>query len=153
MKNHRTHAGLLASHLKSRNSSLSSTQYYRLMIMSMVLGIWGVVWIAFEFSLNVADNNNPPPSWKAIHAGDSTPVDIPSIVMTRKALSTDFALWWSIPGAAYLYFLLFGTSRDVLSDYQKLGGSFRTRVLRQTVSSMPLSTTRTGYVRISLDTK
>jgi hypothetical protein len=46
--NHRINIKILTPHLRSRDAALCGTQYYRLMIMSMVLGIWGVVWTSLE---------------------------------------------------------------------------------------------------------
>ena len=128
-RHHRANTSVLDSHLQSRNSSLSSVQYYRLIAVSMILGIWGVGWIIGDFSLNIMYASGPTPSWKTIHSTESTVVEVPANLYPPETV----AFWWAAPGAAYLYFILFGTSREVLSDYQKFWVWFRTRVLGQTV--------------------
>jgi hypothetical protein len=138
IRNCRSNASVLGSHLQSRDSSLSSVRYYRLMAVSLILGIWDVCWISTGFRLAIL-GSGPLPSWKTIHSSDSQVV-IPD--RTPESIALHLALWWSIPGSAYLYFLLFGASREVLSDYQKFWVWFRIRVLRQTVPLESVSTTK-----------
>ena len=130
MRHHRENAGVLDSHLQSRDASLSSVRYYRLMAVSMSLGIWGVGWLSTSFRALTIGGNDPLPSWKVIHSGDST---VMKMTPTPDSIAINSALWWAVPGSAYIYFILFGASREVLSDYQKFWVWFRIRVLRQTV--------------------
>jgi len=138
MRHHRENAGVLDSHLQSRDASLSSVRYYRLMAVSMSLGIWGVGWLSTSFRALTIGGNDPLPSWKVIHSGDST---VMKMTPTPDSIAINSALWWAVPGSAYIYFILFGASREVLSDYQKFWVWFRIRVLRQTVPVESMSTT------------
>jgi hypothetical protein len=106
IKTRRTNIKILGPHLKFHNSSLSSIQYYRLMVMSMILGIWGLSWIAFYIRLSNSSGPLPLPSWKAIHANDSSVVEIPTALMSPDLIVENVALWYSLPGAGYIYFLL-----------------------------------------------
>jgi hypothetical protein len=133
IRNHRMNTVLLASHLKSRQSSLSSMQYYRLMAVSMTVGLWSTGWTSYYLQSIMMNGNHPLPNWKAIHSDYSTIVELPTIAMTPGFITSQLALWWALPGAAYLYFLLFGTSREVLSDYQVFWVWFRSGGLRQMV--------------------
>jgi hypothetical protein len=128
--NHRTNTKILTPHLSSRGSALSGAQYYRLMIMSLMFGVWGVVWISIEIQANVAGGISPLPSWNVMHQDNSISFEIPTASMSQSSLHYTLLLWWGIPGGAYLYFVLFGTSRDVLAEYQKLWSRVRTKVLR-----------------------
>lgn len=140
-------ADILATHLISRDALLSSARYYRLMAMSMALGIWGVVWISISVWANIAGGSDPLPSWKAIHSDDSAIVEVPILDLTPGSIAINIALWWDVPSAAYLYFLLFGSSREVLSDYQSFWIWFKTRVLRQRVPvNSSTSMNPAGYV-------
>jgi hypothetical protein len=103
----------------------------------MTLGIWAVGWITGNFWLNITHASGPIPSLKTIHSAESTVVEVPANVYPPEMV----AFWWAVPGAAYLYFILFGANREVLSDYQKLWVWFRTRVLRQTVPVESMSAT------------
>jgi hypothetical protein len=147
IRNRRMNLDILATHLISRDALLSSAQYYRLMAMSMALGIWGVGWISLSVGASIAGGSDPLPSWKAIHSDDSTVFVVPTLDLTPGSIAINVALWWAVPSAAYLYFLLFGSNREVLSDYQNFWIWFKTRVLRQTVpvnSSTPMNPA--GYV-------
>jgi hypothetical protein len=53
------------------------------------------------------------------------------VVLSPAALAADRLFWWGIPGAAYIFFALFGTSRDVFSEYTRLWTWFSTTVLRR----------------------
>jgi len=127
-------ATILASHLMSCGSGLSSVQYYRLMVMSMALGIWSTGWTSFALRYPILNQPLPLPSWDAIHSHDSAVYEVPTVALTPEFLSSLSAIWWCAPGSAFLYFLLFGTSREVLSDYQKIWVWFRTRALKQTAA-------------------
>jgi pheromone a factor receptor len=115
IQNHRTKTKILTSHLVSRNSGLSSSQYYRLMAMSMVIEIWGVVW----FSLRLVKINGidvyPLPSWNALHKEDSTVMRLPLVDLSPAVLERYRLFWWAIPGEAIIFFGVFGTSKDVFS--------------------------------------
>jgi hypothetical protein len=151
IKAQRTNMTILGPHLKFRNSSLSSIQYYRFMAMSMAVGIWELFWIAFYIHLNASSGSIPLPlpSWNAIHANDSSVLEIPTVLMSPSFISDNVAMWYALPGAGYLYFLLFGMSREVFSEYYKFWIWFRTRVLGRPVpvrsikiSSMPFQYAR-----------
>jgi hypothetical protein len=134
LKGRRVNAKFLAPHLKSRDSALSSRQYYRLMAMSMLVGIWGIVWISIDIQQvrrSVEYEFPPLPSWKVIHEDDYEVVELPTIVLGQADISADRLIWWAVPGAAFLFFILFGTSYDVLSEYLRPWTWFRTVVLRR----------------------
>jgi len=138
IRNYRMNTSDLGSHLQSHDSSLSTVRYYRLMAVSIAFGIWDIGWISAAFNFAIIGNGSLP-SWKAVHSGDSK---VDTLAPTPELMAIYFALWWAIPGSAYLYFLLFGASREVLSDYQKFWVWFRIRVLRQTVPVESVSTTK-----------
>ena len=146
IRNHRMNTAALEWHLMSRNSPMSSVQYCRLMAMSITLGIWGIGWISYYLKSLTTNGNDHLPSWKVIHSNHSTIVELPAILMTPGSITSQLALWWGLPGGAYLYFLLFGTSREVLSDYQRFWVRFRTRVLMQAEPANSSMSVCDGYV-------
>jgi hypothetical protein len=155
--NHRTNTKILTPHLRSRDSALSGAQYYRLMIMSVILGTWGVVWISIEIQANVAGGISPLPSWNVMHQDSNISFEIPTASMSQSSLHNLLLLWWGIPGGAYLYFVVFGTSRDVFAEYPRLWSWVRMKVLRlppPARSEMSSLTTFTmpqfGYVMLTL---
>jgi hypothetical protein len=118
------------------------------MAMSMILGIWGVVWIAIEIQVIASSGSAPVPSWKAIHDGESDVLELPSILLGPEVIYQSYVIWWGVPGAALLFFLLFGTSYDVLYEYVRFWAWFRTTVLRQPLQErgFTMSTIRSQYV-------
>jgi hypothetical protein len=101
------------------------------MIMSMVIGIWGVVWLSLQLNDMVKFGFFPLPNWHALHKGDSTVHEVPLVVLKPSALESDRLFWWGIPGAAYIYFAVFGTSKDVFSEYTRFWTWFSITVLRR----------------------
>jgi len=99
------------------------------MAMSMTIGIWGVVWGTFQLINVVKSGLYPLVSWSAIHEGDSTVIEIPLVVIGSVDLVAYWLFWWIVPGAAYIFFLLFGTSSDIFLEYKRLWISFGTTVL------------------------
>jgi hypothetical protein len=143
-------AKFLSSHLKSRDSALSCGQYCRLMVVSLTVGVWGVFWICLEIAWTSQDRTFPVGTWDAIHEYDSLVLEAPTIVLGSVVERQILVIWWSIPGAAYVFFILLGTNYDILSEYPKLWNWFRTTVLRQTLSDkmVTMSTVRSRYVRL-----
>jgi pheromone a factor receptor len=142
IRNHRIRTKILTPHLASLNSGLSSSQYYRLMAMSMVIGIWGVVWCSLQLGVVIEGGICPLPSWHELHKGDSIVIQLPIVDLGPGELAGYRLLWWGIIGAAYLFFVLFGTSKEVFSEYTRLWTWFSTTVLRRLLPakerSMPM---------------
>jgi pheromone a factor receptor len=141
--NHRIKTKILTPHLVSRSSGLSSSQYYRLMVMSMVTGIWAVVWISLQLNQAIMFGIFPLPNWHALHKGDSTVVEVILVGLKPSVLASYRLFWWGVPGGAYIFFLLFGTSREVFSEYIKLWIWIRTTVIRRPIQEK-VSTLRSG---------
>ena len=141
VQHHRTRTRILTSHLASRNAGLSSLEYYRLMNMSMVIGTWGVVWVSLQLNHAIRSGIFPLPSWHALHQGDSTVMKIPFSPEKFEAVRL---FWWRTPGGAYFFFVLFGTNREVFSEYTRLWTWFSTTVLRRSLPAKerPMSTPR-----------
>jgi hypothetical protein len=148
IKNHRNNVKFLTPYLKSRDSALSGRQYYRLMAMCIILGLWGTVWFSLEIQVTSMQGSYPIPSWKVIHEGDSEIIKLPTILLGPETIHDAYILWWGVPGGALLIFLLFGTSYEVLSEYVKFWTWFRTRVLKQLLreKAVTVATIHLGYV-------
>jgi pheromone a factor receptor len=131
IQNHRIRTKILTPHLASHNSGLSSSQYYRLMAMSMVIEIWGVVWFSVQLNNIIRAGIFPLPSWHALHKTDSTVVKLPLVDLSPAELTNYRLFWWGIPGGAYIFFVLFGTSRDSFLEYTRLWTWVSTTVLRR----------------------
>jgi hypothetical protein len=97
--------------------------------MSMVIGIWGVIWGSFQISTIVESGLVPLPDWRTMHPSDSTVGELPLVALGSANLLGFWLFWWTVPGAAYIFFLVFGTSRDIYLEYKRLWICFRTTVL------------------------
>jgi hypothetical protein len=144
-KAHQLSATIL-EHLNSPDSALSIRQYYRLMAMSMTLGIWGVVWISLNIQVVVSQGSYPR---KAIHARHFDIIELPTTLLGPEFVHQSYLLWWGVPAAALLFFLLFGTSYDVLYEYMQFWAWLRTTVLRQPLRDKGVSiSTRYAFLFI-----
>jgi len=146
IQNHRTKTKTLTPHLASRNSCLSSSHYCRLMAMSMVIGIWGVVCVSLLLSYVFELGAVPLPSWHELHKGDSTVIKLTLVDLSPAGLTTIRSFRWGIPGAAFIFFVLFGASNDVFSEYTRPWTWFGTTVLRRRLPAKErsMSTLRSG---------
>jgi Pheromone A receptor len=97
--------------------------------MSMVIGIWGVAWGSFLLSNIIEYGLIPLPNWRTIHSYDSVVLELPLVVLSPSDLASYRLIWWGIPGAAYIFFLVFGTSRDIFLEYKRLWIWFGATVL------------------------
>jgi hypothetical protein len=132
-ENHIANVKFLAPYLVSRDSAMSGRQYYRLMAMSMVLGVWGIIWISLDIKYIASYGSFPLPSWDEIHADISEIVEVPTILLGPYNVYESRLLWWGVPGAALLFFFLFGTSYEVLAEYLKFGKWVRSKVFKRPV--------------------
>ena len=120
------------------------------MAIGMTLGIWGIVWISLAIKDSTIWGSLPLYTWKVIHSTDSFVLELPTIVL-GPVLVYDYRYQsWGVPGAAYIFFLLFATSPEVWSEYQGSWMWFRTKVLRRPLpeKSLTVSSLRTGYVHL-----
>ena len=117
----------------SSNTGLSSTQYYRLMVMSMLLGLWGTVWIVLLLVATTQFGYSPIPNWQTIHKNISTILEIPTVLMTPNLVTSYELMWWAIPSASYLFAAAFCTSRCVMSEYYNFWVWLTTRGAGRTV--------------------
>jgi Pheromone A receptor len=116
------------------------------MAMSMTIGTWGVVWGTLQLINVVEAGFYPLGSWREIHQGDSTVMEVPLVVLGSANLASYWLFWWGIPGAAYMFFLLFGTSSDIFLEYKRFWIWFRTTVLGQRLpeEEQPMPTLPSG---------
>jgi hypothetical protein len=146
IRNHRVQTKFLTPHLVFRNSGLSSSQYYRLMAMSMVIEIYGVVWLSMSVNDSIRFGFFPPLSWHEMHKDDSTVLKHPLVDLSPAQLAKNRLAWWGIPGGAYIFFVLFGTNKETFSEYTRLWAWFSTIVLRRPLPAKEcsMSTLRSG---------
>jgi Pheromone A receptor len=115
----------------SRDPALSFSQTIRPIILSMSLGIPGALWAAGNYQQLGFVGLKPFPDWSTMHKhanrieketeGQLSPMHTTSLLIR----------WWSIFAQAYIVFFLFGTSKDLLRDYQIIWVLFKARVFKQ----------------------
>jgi hypothetical protein len=101
------------------------------MAMSMVIEIWWVVFASLELNQNFGLRMFPLPGWHEVHKEDSTVIKQNLVDLSPAFLAACRLSWWGVPGGAYIFFVLFGTSKEVFSEYTRLWTWFSTTVLRR----------------------
>jgi hypothetical protein len=108
---------------------MSSSQTFRLIAFSMLLGIPGTIWVVGIYQ-ELALGTSPLPNWATIHKHYDTVSFIRASKLSSQHRNSLVIRWWSVLAEAYIFILLFVTSRDVLLEYRRLWVCFKTTVLR-----------------------
>jgi hypothetical protein len=87
--------------------------------------------MATELQEVTTDGSQPLASWKGIHQDDGEVYTFPRSTVTPNLFRSLMIRWWAIPAEAYIFFILFATSRDVLAEYHKFWVWFKTTVLKR----------------------
>jgi hypothetical protein len=94
----------------------------------MILGIWGTTWFSLQLLMLMPGISSTLPGWSVIHAEISVVQRLTRADLGVNGTRGQMLLWWAIPGASYIFFALFGTSREVISEYARVWGQFMGRI-------------------------
>jgi len=117
----------------SRDPALSTSQILRLIALSMILGIPGTIWIVGMYQELAFVGFGPLPNWHTIHAHSNTVATLLARKISPDHRRSLTIRWWAILAEAYILFLCFGTSREVLLEYRKMWVWFKISVLKQPI--------------------
>ena len=112
----------------SRNTTLSGSQFYRLVILCTVTGGWGVGWLVY--CARISPDIPFLPSWQFIHQNASMIAQFQESMLDLHEATYVYITWWAVPGAALWFFFIFGTDPEALSEYPRFWGWFKITVLR-----------------------
>ncbi|KAG6839253.1 Pheromone B beta 1 receptor [Blastosporella zonata] len=144
-----------AAHLAS-HSALTTSRYLRLMLMAVLQMVWGITVTAYAMWFTVLGVPiRPWTSWAFVHSDFSRIDQYPAVLTPDIVRRSYCVLWWMVPISTWIFVAFFAFGKDAMEEYKKCIVWFRTRVLRQTVSSDASKGSfgglfKSGYAYISL---
>jgi Pheromone A receptor len=118
-----------SKHLRDVNSALTTSRYVRLMLMSLVQIIWGLIVAACNVGFSLRNGLRPWTGFADVHWDFSRIAVYPFFVMTRYEMIFTLALWWAVPISALLFFAFFSFGEDAMKDYRATIAWVRQKVL------------------------
>ncbi|KAF8200237.1 pheromone receptor Rcb2 B43 [Pholiota molesta] len=120
-----------ASHLNASNSALTTSRYFRLMLMAVFQMFWSLGGTLYALWFTVtALPMRPWTTWADVHS-DFLRVDpYLSLFTPPMILKTYYALWWLVPASTILFVAFFSFGQDAMEEYKKCFSWFKTHVLR-----------------------
>jgi len=116
--------------LMSRDPALSSSQTFRLIALSILLGVPASVWVVGAYQQIAYLGFKPLPSWDVIHEHYNVVPELKVGQLTTQHRNSLLMRWWSIPTDGYLMFVIFSTSSEVVMEYHQMWLWFKTAVLK-----------------------
>ncbi|KAJ7162673.1 GPCR fungal pheromone mating factor [Mycena crocata] len=102
------------------DSSLSVSQYIRLMILAVFIGLWTILPDAASGCQNAMGGLEPWVSWDYVHDGFSFIGQYASEDIRPQDLRTIWALWLLVPLTSLIFFALFGFGQEGMRDYRAI---------------------------------
>ncbi|KAF9238458.1 pheromone A receptor-domain-containing protein [Melanogaster broomeanus] len=121
-----------ARHLESSRNGLTTSRYFRLMLMSVVEMVWNVSVTAFSLWFSML-SYRPWTNWADVHWNFSRIDLYPSLFTPPIVLTSFYILWWIVPASTFIFVAFFSFGKDAISEYKACFTWFRRTVLRQTV--------------------
>ncbi|KAL6308810.1 fungal pheromone STE3G-protein-coupled receptor [Sparassis latifolia] len=115
-----------AKYLES--SGLTTSRYLRLMLMSVVLMVMGVVSTSFTLwysSLSL----RPWTGWASVHSDFSRIAQFPLVLVSVDVRRYYYVIWMIIPVSSFIFFLFFAFGRDAMLEYRAFVAWIRRSVL------------------------
>ncbi|KAG1763922.1 GPCR fungal pheromone mating factor [Suillus occidentalis] len=119
-----------AKHLRDSKSGLSTSQYFRLMSMSVIEMFWSLVITSLDLWFACQGGLLPWISWENVHVGFSQVWYFPTVLIPPATLAWLYAIWYVVPISGALFSVFFSFGEDAMKDYRKSLQWLRTMVLR-----------------------
>ncbi|EGN92608.1 hypothetical protein SERLA73DRAFT_65462, partial [Serpula lacrymans var. lacrymans S7.3] len=121
-----------ARHLESSRNGLTTTRYFRLMLMAVVEMVWNLIITSYTLWFSSLDFR-PWKNWDYVHSNFSR-IDLYATLFTPQIVITNYYLvWWIVPASTFIFVAFFAFGKDAIDEYKACFISFRRKVLRQTV--------------------
>jgi hypothetical protein len=120
-----------SQHLKNSNSALTTSRYFRLMLMALVEMFWGILVTACNMWFTCQDGMRPWTGWANVHWNFSRIALYPTVVIPIYDLTWTYALWWTIPISALIFSAFFSFGEDAMKEYATCVTWARSKILRQ----------------------
>jgi hypothetical protein len=121
-----------ARHLESSRNGLTTSRYFRLMLMAVVEMIWNIMVTSYTLWFSYMDIR-PWTNWDDVHSNFSR-IDLYSTAFTPQiVLSSFYLIWWVIPASTFIFVAFFAFGKDAMEEYKTCIVWFRRNVLKQTI--------------------
>ncbi|KAG1762809.1 GPCR fungal pheromone mating factor [Suillus placidus] len=126
-----------AHHLDASRSGLTTSRYFRLMLMAVVEMIWNIVVTSYTLWFSTLDLR-PWTNWDDVHSNFSR-IDLYATAFTPQIVITNFYLiWWVVPASTFIFVAFFAFGKDAVDEYTACIVWIRRNVLKQTApASVP----------------
>ncbi|GJJ09331.1 hypothetical protein Clacol_003553 [Clathrus columnatus] len=122
---------IFSSILKSSNSTLSQTHYFRLMALAIVECLWDTGLNSWVLSLNIKAGLRPWISWENVHVDFSRIDQIPWILIPESQVRNIVIPWWILPISAIGVFFFFAFGAEAKADYLSAWKFIKTKIFRR----------------------
>ncbi|KAH7904573.1 pheromone A receptor-domain-containing protein [Hygrophoropsis aurantiaca] len=107
-----------AKHLQDSTSGLTSSRYFRLMCMSVLQMVWGLLVTSLNMWFTCQHGLRPWISWANVHDGFSQIAYFPTVLIPQSTLTWTFALWWTVPVSSVFFFAFFSFGEEAMKEYR-----------------------------------
>ncbi|KAH7924990.1 fungal pheromone STE3G-protein-coupled receptor [Leucogyrophana mollusca] len=122
-----------ARHLESSRNGLTTTRYFRLMLMAVVEMVWNILVTSYTLWFSML-GARPWTNWDDVHSNFSR-IDLYATAFTPQIVITNYyVVWWVVPASTFIFVAFFAFGKDAVDEYKACFVWFRRTVLRQTVS-------------------
>ncbi|KIK94950.1 hypothetical protein PAXRUDRAFT_11742 [Paxillus rubicundulus Ve08.2h10] len=126
-------------HLESSRNGLTTSRYFRLMLMSVVEMIWNILVTCFSLWFSMLAYR-PWTNWADVHWNFSRIDLYPTLFTPPIVLSSYYLIWWIVPASTFIFVAFFSFGKDAMEEYKACFTWLRRTVLRQTVEDNVVGT-------------
>ncbi|KAG1751797.1 pheromone A receptor-domain-containing protein [Suillus lakei] len=118
-------------HVGTSRNGLTTSRYFRLMLMAVVEMIWNIVVTSYTLWFSTMDMR-PWTNWDDVHSNFSR-VDLYASAFTPQIVITNFYLvWWVVPTSTFIFVAFFAFGKDAVDEYKACISWLRRISLKQT---------------------
>ncbi|KAJ6451996.1 pheromone receptor Rcb2 B43 [Mycena vitilis] len=147
-----------AAHLDSSHSALTTSRYFRLMLMSMLEMIWSISVTSYTlWFTTISIPIRPYTSWADVHSNFSRIDTFVTFLLPQNIITAYYFLWWLVPISTLAFVAMFAFGRDAVEEYTRCLVVVRNLVFRRTPGSAqakenPFGTLKdTGAARTAIE--
>ncbi|KAG1853501.1 GPCR fungal pheromone mating factor [Suillus subluteus] len=126
-----------ARHIDTSRNGLTTSRYFRLMLMAVVEMIWNIVVTSYTLWFSAMDMR-PWTNWDDVHSNFSR-IDLYATAFTPQIVLTNFYLiWWVVPVSTFIFVAFFAFGKDAVDEYTACIVWIRRNVLKHTIEQTAL---------------
>ncbi|KAI0053492.1 fungal pheromone STE3G-protein-coupled receptor [Auriscalpium vulgare] len=133
-----------SKHLQNSQSGLSSSHYFRLILMSLVEMVWSLTISSLNVAFTTRGGLRPWHDWNFVHSGFLQVGQFPLAVVPEGIRRWTFALWWAIPVSTFVFVAFFASGEEAMKEYRAIYQWCRRVVLRRPLAA-PVRVSQFSY--------